>query len=227
MLFRSAQAIGGQYKGRTLGSIGHLGCYSFHQTKNIQCGEGGALLINDDQFVVRSEILREKGTNRKQFVAGQVDKYTWVDIGSSYLMSDILAACLYSQLLDISEIQEQRKMIWNAYFGGLKEWALTNGVQLPYVPENCDQGFHMFYLILPTTEARSNFILHLNGKGISAVFHYLPLHASPMGKRFDTNNNRCPVTCETSDRLVRLPFFQDLTPDELSFVISIVTQYQI
>ena len=156
----AAQAIGGQYKGRALGSIGHLGCYSFHQTKNIQCGEGGALLINDDQFLVRAEILREKGTNRRQFVAGQVDKYTWVDIGSSYLMSDILAACLYSQLLHSREIQEKRKIIWNAYFDGLKEWAATNGVQLPYVPEDCEQTFHMFYLILPSTQARINFIDH-------------------------------------------------------------------
>ena len=221
----AAQAIGGQYKGRALGSIGHLGCYSFHQTKNIQCGEGGALLINDDLFLVRAEILREKGTNRRQFVAGQVDKYTWVDIGSSYLMADILAACLYGQFSKSKEIQGKRKIIWDTYFDGLKEWAVTNRVQLPYIPDVCEQAFHMFYLILPSTKARSNFIEHMNSEGITTVFHYLPLHESPMGKQFNTSNNKCPVTCGTSDRLVRLPFFNDLTHEELTSVISVVKQY--
>jgi len=223
----NAHGLFGTYNGRNLGSIGHMATQSFHETKNIICGEGGALVINDSRFSERAEILLEKGTNRANFFRGEVDKYTWVDKGSSYLMSNILAACLYGQLLKSSEIQKKRKIIWNTYFDGLKAWAITNGVQLPYVPDGCEQAFHMFYLILPSAQARSNFIDHMNSEGISTVFHYLPLHESPMGKKFNTSNNKCPVTSETAGRLVRLPFFIDLTHEQLNFVIGVVKQYQI
>ena len=220
----NAHGLFGAWNGRKLGSIGHMATQSFHETKNITCGEGGALVINDSRFSERAEILHEKGTNRANFFRGEVDKYTWVDKGSSYLMSDILAACLFTQLSKSSEIQEKRKIIWFEYFFGLNEWAVANGVQLPYVPEECEQAFHMFYLILPSAQARVNFIDHMKSEGISTVFHYLPLHESPMGKQYNPNNNKCPVTCEVSGRLVRLPFFNDLTHDELNFVISVVTR---
>jgi len=220
----NAYGLFGTCNGRKLGTIGHMATQSCHETKNITYGEGGALVINDSRFSERAEILHEKGTNRANFFRGEVDKYTWVDKGSGYLMSDILAACLYAQLSKSSEIQEKRKIIWSAYFCGPKGWAVTKGVQLPYVPEDCEQAFHMFYLILPSTQARINFIDHMNSEGVSTVFHYLPLHESPMGKRYNTNNNKCPVTCEVSGRLVRLPFFNDLTHDQLNFVISVVTR---
>ena len=223
----NAHGLFGTYNGRKLGTIGHMATQSFHETKNIICGEGGALVINESRFNDRAEVLLEKGTNRANFFRGEVDKYTWVDKGSSYVMSDILAACLYGQLSKSSEIQEKRKVIWNTYFDGLKQWAVTNSVRLPYVPEGCEQAFHMFYLILPSAKARSSFIDHMKGEGISTVFHYSPLHESPMCKQFNTKNSKCPVTCDISGSLVRLPFFNDLTNDELTSVIALVKKYQI
>ncbi|NBV51696.1 dTDP-4-amino-4,6-dideoxygalactose transaminase, partial [bacterium] len=167
----NAQGIFGRYKGRHLGSIGHFGTLSFHETKNINCGEGGALLINDPQLIERAEIIREKGTNRSQFFRGQVDKYGWVDLGSSFLPSDILAAYLWAQLEKAPAIQSRRKRIWETYNRELSDWAGSNGVQLPFVPKQVEQSYHMFYLVLPSLEDRTAFIAQMKSQGISCVFH--------------------------------------------------------
>src|SRR6185295_11194292 len=172
----NAHGLFGRYRGRPLGSFGSLATQSFHETKNISCGEGGALLINDARFHQRAEILREKGTNRASFFRGQVDKYTWVDIGSSYVPSDILAAFLYAQLQAATEIQLSRREIWTRYNHELADWAARFDVRLPVVPEDCEQAYHMFYLLMPSLDDRQAFIHHLGARGILAVFHYVPLH---------------------------------------------------
>lgn len=219
----NAHGLFGKYKGRYLGTFGCLATQSFHETKNFTCGEGGALLINDPQYAERAEILREKGTNRSRFFRGQVDKYTWVDIGSSYLPSDILAAFLYAQLEAREEIQAKRRRLWHYYYDHLREWADEHGVRLPIVPPHCEQSYHMFYLLMPSLEQRQALITHLKSCGILSVFHYLPLHLSDMGRRFGYKEGDCPVTEEVSDRLVRLPFFNDLSPqDQASVVRAIV-----
>lgn len=202
-----------------------LATQSFHETKNFQCGEGGALLINDPQYVERAEIIREKGTNRSRFFRGQVDKYTWVDIGSSYLPSDMLAAFLYAQLEARDKIQAKRKLIWETYYEGLQEWAADQGVRLPVVPEHCEQTYHMFYMLLPSLETRQSLIAHLKERGIMAVFHYLPLHLSEMGLRLGGKVGDCPVTEDVSDRLVRLPFYNALAEEEQAFVVSVIRSY--
>lgn len=207
----NAHGLFGKYKGQFLGTFGAMATQSFHETKNFTCGEGGALLINDPQYVERAEIIREKGTNRSRFFRGQVDKYTWVDVGSSYLSSDILAAFLYAQLEVRDKIQTKRKAIWEFYDRHLREWAGAHAVRLPIVPEHCEQPYHMFYLILPSLEERTALIAHLQARGILAVFHYLPLHISDMGRRFDGKSGDCPVTEALSDRLLRLPLFNDLS----------------
>lgn len=216
----NAQGLFGRYKGKLLGTFGSLGTLSFHETKNISCGEGGALLINDPAYVDRAEIIREKGTNRSRFFRGQVDKYTWVDIGSSYLPSDILAAFLYAQLEKRIEIQERRKRIWERYDQGLAEWAQQAGVRLPVVPEYCEQPYHMFYLLVPSLEFRQAIIAYLHGKGIQSVFHYQPLHLSDMGRRFGGRPGDCPVTENVSDRLLRLPFHTHLEEADQMRVIQ-------
>jgi dTDP-4-amino-4,6-dideoxygalactose transaminase len=207
----NAHGLLGKYKGKYLGTFGCLATQSFHETKNFTCGEGGALLINDSQYIERAEIIREKGTNRSRFFRGEVDKYTWVDIGSSYLPSDILAAFLYAQLEAHEIIQSKRKRIWKYYEENLRDWATARAVQLPTVPSEREQPYHMFYLVLPSLQARQAFIAYLNTREISSVFHYLPLHLSPMGRKFGGKKGDCPVTEEVSDRLVRLPFYNDLT----------------
>ena len=174
----NAHGLFGKYRGRELGTFGCLATQSFHETKNITCGEGGALLINNPEFIERAEIIREKGTNRTRFFRGQVDKYSWVDIGSSYVMSDILAAFLYGQLEKWQEIQKKRKNIWKRYNEELCDWAEQNGVRRPVVPEHCDQAYHMYYMLMPSEECRSKFIDRLREKGVMAVFHYLPLNSS-------------------------------------------------
>jgi dTDP-4-amino-4,6-dideoxygalactose transaminase len=215
----NAHGLFGGYKGRPLGSFGRLATQSFHETKNVICGEGGALVINDPALEERAEILREKGTNRSRFFRGQVDKYTWVDIGSSYLPSDILAAFLCAQLEQHHRIQEERERIWRRYDESLRGWAAEAGVQTPYVPAHCTQPFHMYYLLLPSLESRTELIEFLKVRGILSVFHYLPLHLSDMGRRFGGREGQCPVTENVSDRLLRLPFFHDMTEDMQDEVI--------
>jgi dTDP-4-amino-4,6-dideoxygalactose transaminase len=218
----NAHGLYGRYRGRYLGTLGQLATLSFHETKNFTCGEGGALLINDANFNQRAEILREKGTNRSQFFRGEVDKYTWVDIGSSYLPADLLAAFLCAQLEYREQIQSMRRRIWETYVAELAAWAKTNGVRLPIVPPECEQSYHMFYAIMPSLESRQALISHLAGLGILAVFHYLPLHLSPMGLRFGGRQGDCPVTEDLADRLIRFPFFNGMSSSEQTQVIQAV-----
>jgi len=222
----NAHGLFGKYRGRKLGSLGRLATLSFHETKNITCGEGGALLINAPELVERAEIIREKGTNRAQFFRGQVDKYTWVDIGSSYLPSDLLAAYLLAQLEGAESIQKRREAIWQRYLRELGEWAEATGTRVPIVPEHCEQPFHMFYLLLPSIDERRRFIEHLRAAGILSVFHYQPLHLSPMGRRYGGKPGDCPVTEDVSDRLVRLPFYTSLSSQDQALVIKTVTSFR-
>jgi dTDP-4-amino-4,6-dideoxygalactose transaminase len=223
----NAHGLFGKYKGKYLGTFGALAAQSFHETKNFSCGEGGALLINDPSLAERAEIIREKGTNRSRFFRGQVDKYTWVDIGSSYLPSDILAAFLYAQLENRAKIQSHRRKVWQTYQDGLKDWASRNEVQLPFIPVYCEQAYHMFYLLLPTLELRQAFISHLRERGILSVFHYLPLHLSDMGIQFGGKPGDCPVTERISDQLVRLPFHNALSEDDQREVIAAIQEFKI
>jgi dTDP-4-amino-4,6-dideoxygalactose transaminase len=183
------------------------------------------LLINDRKLAERAEIIREKGTNRSRFFRGQVDKYTWVDIGSSYLPSDILAAFLFAQFEKREEIQLHRKQVWEMYYAGLKDWAAVYAVQLPFVPEDCEQAYHMFYMLLPNLELRQKMIMYLRERGIISVFHYLPLHLSDMGQAFGGKAGDCPVTERVSDQLVRLPFHNALTSSDLELVIEAIREF--
>jgi dTDP-4-amino-4,6-dideoxygalactose transaminase len=221
----NAHGLFGTYKGKNLGTFGSLASQSFHETKNITCGEGGALLINDPQYVERAEIIREKGTNRSRFFRGQVDKYTWVDLGSSYLPSEILAAFLFAQLEKFNEIQAQRKRIWDYYNTHLEEWAQENDVTLPTIPASCQHPYHMFYILLPSFERRQAMIEHLKSMGILAVFHYLPLHLSDMGRKFGGKEGDCPVTEDISDRLLRLPFYKELSQSDQSYIVEAVKNF--
>ena len=221
----NAHGLFGKYRGRYLGTFGSLATQSFHETKNFTCGEGGALIINDPQYIERAEIIREKGTNRSRFFRGQVDKYTWVDIGSSYLPSDVLAAFLYAQLEVRELIQSKRKRIWEYYYGHLKTWAKGVGVQLPFAPTHCEQPYHMFYLLLPSIEERQSLIAYLNSQQINSVFHYMPLHLSKMGRRFGGKEGDCPVTEDVSERLLRLPFYNDLTQADQRRVVDEVIEF--
>lgn len=221
----NAHGLFGQYRGRFLGTFGCFSTQSFHETKNVTCGEGGALLINEERYVDRAEIIREKGTNRSLFFRGQVDKYSWVDIGSSYLPSDILAAFLLSQLEAWQEIQAARRRIWQTYYDGLKAWADRGGVGLPFVPSHCAQAYHMFYLLLPSLKDRQALISHLRERGILAVFHYLPLHLSEYARRWGAREGDCPVTEDVSARLLRLPFFFSLTDSEQAQVIDSICSF--
>ena len=222
----NAHGLFGRYRGRYLGTFGQLATQSFHETKNFTCGEGGALLINDPRYAQRAEIVREKGTNRSLFFRGMIDKYSWVDIGSSYLPSDMLSAFLFAQLEARDKVQARRQQIWNYYHSHLREWAEANGARLPVVPEYCENSYHMFYLVLPSLDRRQAFIAHLKSKGVHAVFHYLPLHLSTMGLRFGSRPGDCPVTEDLSDRLVRLPFFGDLGEEDLSVVVAAVQSFR-
>ena len=223
----NAHGLFGKYKGRFLGTFGCLATQSFHETKNITCGEGGALVINDPQYCDKAEIIREKGTDRSRFFRGQVDKYTWVDIGSSYLPSEILAAFLYAQLEKWQDIQTRRLHIWQYYNQGLTDWAVKNGIGLPVVPPYCEQPGHMYYMRLPSLEHRQNMIAHLKNQGINSVFHYLPLHLSEMGQKFGGCHGDCPVTEKVSDQLIRMPFYNSLTDDDLNMVIQAVFNYKL
>jgi dTDP-4-amino-4,6-dideoxygalactose transaminase len=214
----NAHGLGAQYHGRPLGSLGALSTLSFHETKNIQCGEGGALVINDDAYVEQAEVIREKGTNRSKFFRGEVDKYTWVGMGSSYLPSDLLAAFLTAQLENFDDIQRQRMDMWSAYASRLADWAWLNDFALPDPPAHVEHPAHLFWMVAPDLECRQRFIGHMRGRGIKVVFHYVPLHSSPMGLPSRTGD--LPVTDYVSDRLVRLPLFAGLRPDELDRVVD-------
>ncbi len=214
----AAQGINAKYKDRYLGTIGDLGIYSFHETKNINCGEGGALLINNSKFIKRAEIIREKGTNRSQFFRGEVDKYTWHDIGSSYLLSDILAAYLYAQLEKLKEITAKRKKIYNYYKENFKDLEKRGLVQLPIIPKYCQPNGHTFYLLFDSQKTRDRVMSGLKKVGILAVFHYLPLHTSPMGKKFGYKRGDLPVTEDVSGRLLRLPLYNDISIKDLECI---------
>jgi dTDP-4-amino-4,6-dideoxygalactose transaminase len=216
----NAHGLLGSYQGKPLGSFGALATLSFHETKNFTCGEGGALVINETRYVERAEILREKGTNRSRFFRGQIDKYGWIDVGSSYLPSDLLAAFLLAQLESRDRIQAHRRKVWEAYRSGLAQWAETARAGLPHIPADCQQAYHLFYLLLSSPTERQALIQYLKGRGVSAVFHYLPLHLSPMGQKLGGKPGDCPVTERVSDRLLRLPLYNDLGPDEQASVID-------
>lgn len=222
----NAHGLFGKYKGQYLGTFGCMATQSFHETKNFTCGEGGALLINDPQFVERAEIIREKGTNRSRFFRGQVDKYSWVDIGSSYIMSDVLAAFLFGQLEKWKEIQAKRKAIWSLYEQELADWANEHGVRRPVIPAHCEQAYHMYYLLLPSVEARTALIDDLKRKSILSVFHYLPLHLSDMGRKFGGKEGDCPVSQDISDRLLRLPFYNELNEAQQMKVIDAIRAFR-
>lgn len=216
----NAHGLFGKYKNEYLGTFGTFSTLSFHETKNFSCGEGGALIINDDKYIERAEIIREKGTDRSKFFRGEIDKYTWVDIGSSYLPSDILAAFLFAQFEQRDKIQSKRKKIWETYYNSLKNWAEENNVRLPFIPDYCEQSYHIFYLLFVSEEIRNQFLTYMQGKGITAIFHYLPLHLSKMGKKFGGTKGNCPVAEDVSDRLVRLPFYTDISVDEQDSMLN-------
>ena len=221
----NAHGLFGKFKGTHLGTFGCLATQSFHETKNFTCGEGGALLINDLRYIERGEILREKGTNRSRFFRGQVDKYTWVDLGSSYLPSDVLAAFLFAQFEHRDQIQSRRRCIWEYYNEHLAEWAGKNGVGLPFVPQYCEQPWHMFYMLVPSLEERQALIAHLKSRKILTVFHYLPLHLSEMGRKFGGEKGDCPVAESVSDRVIRLPFYNELNEADQARVVSAFKEF--
>lgn len=220
----NAHGLFGRFRGKPLSTFGALSTLSFHETKNVSCGEGGAIVINDSSLVARAEILREKGTDRSRFFRGEVDKYTWLDLGSSYVASDMLAAFLLAQLEAREKIQRERQRIWQRYFEALGNWARQRDVQLPHVPEHCTQAFHLFYLLLPSLEKRQAFIAHLRRHSVQAIFHYLPLHLSTMGAHFGGRPGECPVSESVSDRVVRLPLYPTLTEaDQMRIIEAVCT----
>ena len=221
----AAQGVGAQQNGRWLGTIGHMGCYSFHETKNFSCGEGGALVINRPEFEKRAEIIREKGTNRSQFLRGQADKYTWTDIGSSYVMSDMLAAFLQGQLENMDAITRKRGAIHDRYMRLLAPLEREGLVRLPKLPQSCSPNHHMFYLMAADIEERTALIAHLKVAGILSVFHYVPLHSSPFAQELGLAQLHLPVTDNTSSQLLRLPLYHDLTEDQATEVAERVLDF--
>ncbi|MCL4691773.1 MAG: dTDP-4-amino-4,6-dideoxygalactose transaminase [Candidatus Hydrogenedentes bacterium] len=222
----NAHGLFGKYRGKYLGTLGAFGTQSFHETKNFTCGEGGALLINDAAMCDRAEIIREKGTNRSMFYRGQIDKYSWVDLGSSYLPSGIASAFLYGQLICWKDIQASRRRVWETYRARLADWAGEHGVGMPTVPDECEQAYHMFYMIMPSLDARQALIAHLRQEGVQAVFHYVPLHRSKMGQQFGGKEGDCPVAEDLCDRLIRLPFYNTLTKSDQLHVIDAIKSFR-
>lgn len=222
----NAHGLLGRYHGKLLGTFGCLATQSFHETKNFTCGEGGALVINEGRFCEPAEILREKGTNRSRFFRGQVDKYTWVGVGSSYLPSDALAAYLLAQLESRERIQNRRRAIWEEYAEELAGWAERIGARVPSIPAGCESSYHLFYLMMKDLDQRQELIAHLKRERILAVFHYQPLHISDMGRKMGGKPGDCPVTESTADRLVRLPFYNGLSENEQGRVIEAVLKFK-
>lgn len=222
----AAQAVMATYKGRALGTIGHLGCYSFHETKNIISGEGGALLINNKELIERAEIIREKGTNRSLFFRGQVDKYTWVDIGSSYLPGEIVAAFLWAQIQEADSISRNRLTLWEKYHAAFATLETSGNFRRPIIPESCTHNAHMYYLLLQDLKQRTWFIEQMKKQGVHCVFHYIPLHAAPEGVRRTTGGSRLPVTCDLADRLVRLPLWVGLNDLQSEIIENVMHSWQ-
>ena len=218
----AAQAIGSFYKEKPLGTIGDLGCFSFHETKNVISGEGGALIINNSKYIERAEIIREKGTNRSQFFRGEVDKYTWVDIGSSFLPSDMVAAYLFSQLENMDKINQKRMDIWHKYDEIFSHY--DDKIRRPYIPQYCRHNAHMYYVLFENLDKRTKFIDYMKSNGINPVFHYIPLHSSPAGKKYGRVSGKMTVTDRVSDTLVRMPMFYTLSDDELVSIKSFITK---
>ena len=221
----AAQGVNAKYKGKYLGTIGDMGCYSFHETKNYSCGEGGAILINKDkELIERAEIIREKGTNRSKFFRGEIDKYTWVDIGSSYLPSDMLAAFLYAQFEQLDEISNKRKYIFDYYHEHLKKLEDQGILRLPIIPEGRECNAHMFYILLNSEKERNNLMAELKENGIHAIFHYIPLHISTMGIKMGYKVGDLPITKNLSGRLIRLPMYADLGEKELEYIVGRISR---
>lgn len=221
----AAQAVGSVYKGKyTAGTIGDMGCYSFHETKNYSMGEGGAIIVKDKELFKQAEIIREKGTDRSQFIRGEVDKYTWKAIGSSFLPSDVLAAMLYGQMERFEEIMQKRMSVWNRYNDAFAELEQKGKLIRPHIPDYSTHNAHMYYIILPTKKIRDDMIIRLRERGIQSVFHYIPLHTSPMGERFGYKEGDLPVTEEYAGRLLRLPMWADLSEDEVTAVATAVKE---
>jgi dTDP-4-amino-4,6-dideoxygalactose transaminase len=216
----NAHGMCGKYRGQWLGSFGTMSTVSFHDTKNFSCGEGGAIMMNDTAYLERAEILREKGTDRSKFFRGQVDKYTWVDVGSSYLPSELQAAFLLGQLESEAKIQSRRKRIWETYHKELVKWADQRGVGLPTIPPDCEPSWHLYYLMMPNPERRQQLMAHLVSREIRAVFHYLPLHQSAMGRKLNPSPPSLPVAESAADRLLRLPMYNDMAQSEIAEVID-------
>lgn len=221
----AAQAVMSFYKGKALGSIGNFGCYSFHETKNYSMGEGGCVLVNDEENVERAEIIREKGTNRTKFFRGQVDKYTWVDLGSSYLQSELNCAYLYAQIENPNIINDNRITSWNKYYEALKPLADARKIELPVIPDGCVHNAHMFYIKAKDLEERTKLIAHLKQNGVGAVFHYIPLHSAPAGQAFGRFHGEDKYTTKESERLCRLPMYYGLTDEDINTVIKAVFDF--
>lgn len=221
----AAQGVMGFYKGKALGSIGDFGCYSFHETKNYSMGEGGAILINNENDVLRGEIVREKGTNRSQFFRGQVDKYTWMDVGSSFLPSELNAAYLYAQLEIKEKINEERLKCWNFYYENLKDLAEKGLIELPFIPKECSHNAHMFYIKTENLEVRTKLISYLKEHGIGSVFHYVPLHSSPAVEKFSRFSGEDKYTTKESERLTRLPMYYGLTLQQCGQIVDCIHEF--
>lgn len=221
----AAQGVMAYYKGRALGTFGEFGCFSFHETKNYSMGEGGALLIRDNENIERAEIIREKGTNRSKFFRGQIDKYTWVDMGSSYLPSEMNAAYLYAQLEIAEKINNDRLETWNLYNSVLKELADEGRIEIPFIPEYCEHNAHMYYIKAKDLEERTALISHLKANGISSVFHYIPLHSAPAGERFGRFYGEDKYTTKESERLLRLPMYYGLEKEKTEYVCEKVKEF--
>lgn len=221
----AAQGVMATYKGKALGTIGDFGCYSFHETKNYSMGEGGAILIRNEKYIEPAEIIREKGTNRSKFFRGQIDKYTWVEAGSSYLPSDMNAAYLWAQLEMAEEINKKRIGIWNAYYSNLKELADKGYIELPYIPEYCTHNAHMFYIKAKNIEERTRLIDYLKKKEVMAVFHYIPLHTAPAGQKYGRFVGKDKYTTSESEKLVRLPLYYGLELSQVNYISDCIKEF--
>lgn len=221
----AAQAVMSKYKGKALGTLGTFGCYSFHETKNYSMGEGGAIVLNNTEYIEMAEIIREKGTNRSKFFRGQIDKYTWIEFGSSYLPSDINAAYLYAQLEEAENINKDRLNSWNKYYNGLKELEYKGKIELPYIPSDCEHNAHMFYIKAKDIVERTELIDYLKRNNVNSVFHYIPLHSSPAGKKFGKFFGKDRYTTKESERLLRLPLYYGLKDEDIDYIVNKIIEY--